>query len=133
MDVEEVEPFPDGGVMHGGGEREAVGRVVEEGVGRDLDLVVVDPLDEVGEPERLGVGDEMDLVPAPGEREPELGGDDAGAPVDGVAGDADPQGSFRARHSWAIRSASSGSGRSASIHRAPGGSWCRNQVSWRRA
>ena len=42
-----------------------------------------------GEAERLGVGDEVDLMATGGELDAELGGDDAGAAVGGIAGDAD--------------------------------------------
>jgi hypothetical protein len=94
--------------------------------------MVVDSLDEIGQPERLGVRDEMDLMAASGKRDAQFGRDDAGAAVDGVTRDADLQGtSLRTR--MMIRCFNSARGAVASSQTAPGGSWCRSQVSCRRA
>src|SRR5262249_52735519 len=53
-------------------------------------LVEVDVGREGTEPERQAMGDEVDLVATLGERQPELGRDNAAAPEVRVAGDADP-------------------------------------------
>ena len=91
MDVEHIEPHTLRRRVHRDRERERVRGMVEERVGRHLDLVVVDPLLEVRQPERLGVGDEVHHVPAPGELDAEFGRDDARAAVDRIARDPDLQ------------------------------------------
>jgi len=92
VDVEEVEGFGLEDLEHLGGESEGVRRMVEEGVGSDLDLMKMDVgLAEVHADGR-GVGDEMDVVAAGGELLAELGGDDTGAAVGGIACDADAHG-----------------------------------------
>jgi len=89
VDVEDVEGVELGDLGHAGGEGEIVGGVLEERVVVDLDLMEVDVLLAAGEAEGLGGGDEVDLVTACGELDAEFRGDDAGAAVGGVAGDAD--------------------------------------------
>src|SRR5262249_8445409 len=84
-------------LRHLHGQREVVGRVLEEDVGGDVHLVEADVLLEVREPEGKPVGDEVDGVAAPGELLPELGRDRARAPDGGVAHHADVHtGSFNA-------------------------------------
>src|ERR1700733_1348701 len=61
----------------------------EERVVGDGDFVVIDVGFATGEAERLGVGDEVDLVATGGEFDAEFGGDDSTAAVGGVTGDAD--------------------------------------------
>ena len=51
--------------------------------------MVVDARRAGVEADRIGVGDEVDLVAARGQFQAELGGDDAAAAVRGIAGDAD--------------------------------------------
>jgi len=63
--------------------------VVKERVGGDFDLMEVDVRVVGVHADGRGVADEMDVVAAGGEFLAELGGDDAGAAVGGVAGDAD--------------------------------------------
>ena len=94
VDVEEVEVVELGDLGHAGGEGEVVGRVLEERVVGDRDLVVADVGVAAGEAEGLRVGDEVDLVAARGELDAELGGNDAGAAVGGITGDADLHGSL---------------------------------------
>ena len=73
------------------GEREVVGRVLEERVVEELNLVKMDVGLAPGEPEGRGGGDEVDVVAACGELNAELRGDDPGAAVGGIAGDADAE------------------------------------------
>ena len=74
-----------------GGEREGIGRVFEQRVGGDLDLVEEGVGVGVGDPERKRVAEEMDLVPPGGQLQPELRGDDPASTVGRVADDADFQ------------------------------------------
>ena len=87
--VQQVELVALGDFGHARGEREAVGRVLEERVVGDFDLVIVDARGIGIEADRIGVGDEVDLVAAGGQFQAEFGGDDAAAAVGGIAGDAD--------------------------------------------
>ncbi len=89
VNVEEIERVELGDLGHAGGEGEVVGRVLEERVVGDGDLVEVDVGFAAGEAEGLRIGDEVDLVAAGGEFDAELGGDDAAAAVGGITGDAD--------------------------------------------
>ena len=100
VDVENVERFGFEDFQHFGGERERVGRVVEERVGGDLDLVEMDVRVVGVHADRRGVGDEVDVVAAGGEFLAEFGGDDAGAAVGGIAGDADAHGGCRSCGLW---------------------------------
>ena len=61
--------------MHAHGEREVVRRILEQRIAADVHFVEVDARQERRQPERLLVGDEVDLVAAPRERDPELGRD----------------------------------------------------------
>ena len=87
--VQEVERVDLGDLGHARGKREVVGRVLEERIVRDRDLVIADVFFAAVEAKGLRVGDEMHLVAARRELDAELGGDNAGAAVGGVAGDAD--------------------------------------------
>ena len=89
MDVEEVERFGFEDFEHFGGESERVGRMIEKRVAGDLDFVEMDVRVVEIHADGRGVGDEMDVVAAGGEFLAELGSDDAGAAVGGIAGDAD--------------------------------------------
>ena len=89
MDVEEVEGFGFENFEHFCGEGEGVGGVVEERVGDDFDFVEMDAGVVRIHANWRGVADEMDVVAAGGELHAELGGNDAGAAVGGVAGYAD--------------------------------------------
>ena len=89
MDVEKIEGFGFEDLEHFGGKSESVGRMVEEGIGDNFDLVKVDAGIVGIHADGRGVADEMDVVAASGELLAKLGGDDAGAAVGGIAGDAD--------------------------------------------
>src|SRR2546426_2122670 len=115
------------------------------------DLVEGHPLGIAAQTKRARVGDEVHLVPAPGELQAELRGHGTGAAVRGIARNPDAhlqlcalgsgeRGAVRSRHCVAIRSASTSGGSVASnVHtsmeplparRSPR-SWCLNQVSCR--
>jgi len=88
VDVEEVERFGFEDFEHFCGESESVRRMVEERIGDDFDFVEMDARIVGVHADGRGVTDEMNVVAADGEFHAELGGDDAGAAVGGVAGDA---------------------------------------------
>src|SRR5881409_1785043 len=86
------------------GQRERVGRVLEQRIVGGHDLVEGDALGEPApQPERAGVRDEMDLVAAPRELEPQLGGDGSGAAVGRIAGDANSHETSDVRHQTSAR------------------------------
>ena len=89
VDVQQVQVVALGHFGHARGQRQRVGRVLEQRVGRDLDLVVVDARSARVEPDGVGVGDEVDLVAAVGQFQAQFGGDDAAAAVGGITGDSD--------------------------------------------
>jgi hypothetical protein len=89
MNVEQVEVVELGNFGHARGKGEVVGRVLEEWVVGDGDFVETDVGFAAGEAEGRLVGDEVDVVAARGELDAELGGNDAGTAVGGIAGDAD--------------------------------------------
>jgi hypothetical protein len=99
VDVEEIEIIELGDFRHSRGEGEIVGGEFEERVIGDGNLVIEDAVVAAGEAKGLRVGDEMDFVALGGELDSELSGDDAGAAVGGIAGDADAHGAsgLRAR------------------------------------
>ena len=92
MDVQQVEIVGFGDVGHPRGQRQAVGRILEEGVGGDLHFVVMNPRNARIETNGIGVTDEVDLMAACGELQAQFGGDDAAAAIGGVTGDADVHG-----------------------------------------
>ena len=89
VNVQEIERVELGDLGHARGEGEIVGRVFEERIVGDGDFVIVDVFFAAVEAEGLRVGDEVNFVAAGSELDAELGGDDAGAAVGGIAGDAD--------------------------------------------
>jgi hypothetical protein len=92
MHVENVERFGLKDLEHFGGERQRVRRVVKERVGNHLYFVKMDALTVEAQADRRSIANEVDVVAARGELDAELGGDDAGAAVSGVASDADAHG-----------------------------------------
>src|SRR6266478_2204776 len=89
MDVENVERFGLEDFEHFGGERQSVRRVIEERIGYDFDFVKEDVRVGGIHADGRGVADEVHVVAARGKLLAELGGDDAGAAIGWVAGDAD--------------------------------------------
>ena len=89
VNVQQVELVGLGDVGHARGEGEAVGRVLEERIVGNFNLVVVDARNGWVEADRVRVGDEVDFVAASGELEAQLGSDDPATAVGGIAGDAD--------------------------------------------
>ena len=87
--VQQVELVRQHHLVHPHGEREVVRRILEQRIAADVHLVEVDPRQERREPERLLVRDEVDLVAALRERDPQLGRDGARAAIGRVAGDPD--------------------------------------------
>jgi hypothetical protein len=92
VDVEEVQGFGFEHFQHFGREGQGVGRVIEERVAGNFDLVEMSVRVVGIHANRRGVADEMDIVAARGEFLTELSGDDAGAAVGGVAGYTDAHG-----------------------------------------
>ena len=68
---------------------QGVRALLEQRVVDRRDFVEGHALDDAPQPERAGIGDEVDVVPAPGELQAQLGRDRAGAAVGRVTGDAD--------------------------------------------
>jgi len=88
VDMQQVQRFGFEDFKHFGGECQGVRWVVEERVGSHLDFVEENMGIVQVHADRWGVTDEMDIVTASGKLLAEFGGDDAGAAVSGVAGDA---------------------------------------------
>ena len=87
MDVQQIEVIQLRNLRHARGQRQVVGRVIEKRITRDLDLVVVDIWFRSTEPDGLGVGNEMNVMPTLGQLEAQLGGDNAATTVGGIACD----------------------------------------------
>ena len=96
MDVEQVERFGFENFEHFCGERQGIGRMVEERVGGDFHFVKMDAQVIGIHADGRCVTDEMNVVAARGEFHAELGGDDAGTAVRGITGDA-------YAHKWCLR------------------------------
>src|SRR6516162_9082526 len=89
MYVQQVEIVDFRHLGHAGGQRQVVRRVLEKRVTRDFHLVIMDVGLWIGEPNRLRVRDEMDLMAAPRQFEAEFGRDHAAATVGWITGNAD--------------------------------------------
>src|SRR5438045_2784135 len=74
---------------HAGGQGKAVGRILKQRVSGNLHFVIMDARDVLIEPDRVGVTDKVHVMPAVGELQAELGGDNAAAAVGGIAGYSD--------------------------------------------
>ncbi len=125
--MQQVEPLVDHHLVHPNGEREIVWRILEQGIAPHVDFVEVYARQKYRQPKRLLVGDEVDLVPAGGERDPQLGRDRAGAAVRGITGDADLHSDSPAFHQASTRASHRASCGSTRVTRAPA-IWFRNQV-----
>ena len=93
VNVQQIEVVAFGDIRHARRERQAIRRVLEQRIVGNFHFVVVDARNAGIEPDRIRVGDEVNLVAARREFEAEFGGDDPAAAVGGIAGDADSQGS----------------------------------------
>src|SRR5688572_16348358 len=116
--VEELETVTEHHFMHAHSERQVVRRILEEWISPDVHLVKEHVRQIRRQPERLTIGYEMDLVPAPRESDAELRRDSARASVSRITGDADlqvtsasPSPVFHQRSTIAALSGSSGSTR----------------------
>ena len=70
-------------------QRQRVRRMIEQRVRRDLDLMKINPLVMLGQPNRHGVADEVHLMPARRQLDTEFGSHHARTAVRGIAGDSD--------------------------------------------
>ena len=91
--VQQLEPLALGDLVLFDRQRQCVRRLLEQRIVDRGDFVKGHALDDPPQPERAGVGDEVDVVPAAGQLQPQLGRHSAGAAVGRVAGDADAHGS----------------------------------------
>jgi len=95
--------------VHADGERQVVRRELEQRLPSNVNFMKEDVGQKGGQPERLAIGDEVNLVAAASERDSELCGDGARAAVGGIAGDSDFQvSSFHHRSTAAAQSGASG-------------------------
>ncbi len=85
--VQQVQIFRFGYLHHFYRKRERVGRVVEQGIARNLHFVEMNSVVGVGQAYRRSVADEMNLMPAHGQFHSQFGSHDARAAVSGVTCD----------------------------------------------
>jgi hypothetical protein len=86
--VQKVEIVQLGDLSHAGGQRQIVGRIIEERITRYFDFVIMNVRFLAAQPDGLGIGDEMNLVAALGQLQTEFRGYHAAAAVGGITGDA---------------------------------------------
>ena len=89
MNVEQVEIVQLRDLGHARGQRQIVWRIVEQGIARHFDFVIMNVRFLAAQPDGLGIGDEMNLVAALRQLQSQLRGYDAAAAVGGITGDAD--------------------------------------------
>ena len=89
--VEHVEVIALGNLVHPRRESFRIGWVLEQRIGGDIHLVVMNSWQAGVEADGVRVRDEVDVVSAGRQLQSELGGDDAAAAVSRVTGDPDPQ------------------------------------------
>ena len=91
MHVQQIEIVQLRNFGHPRGQRQIVRRIVEQRVSRDFYFVVVNVRGRAIQPNRLGVGNEVNVVPALRQFEAQFGGNYTATAVGGVTGDADFQ------------------------------------------
>jgi hypothetical protein len=89
MDVEQVQIVELSDLGHAGCQREIIWGVVEQGITRNLDFVIMDVGFGAPQPDWLGVGNEVNFVVSLGQFQSQLGGYHATAAVGWITGDAD--------------------------------------------
>src|SRR5216684_203507 len=89
MYVQHIQVAILGHFHHARSQRQAVGRILEQRISRYFHFVIVDARYAMIQTDRIRVGNKMHLVAAVCELEPQLGGNNAAAPVSGIASDAD--------------------------------------------
>ncbi len=87
--VQQVEIVVFGHFRHARCQRQAIRRILKQRIVGHLYFVIVDAGRAWVQPDRIGVGDEMDVVAAGGQFQAQLRGDDAAAAVSGIAGNSD--------------------------------------------
>ena len=89
MNVQQVEVVILRHLGHARRQRQIVGRVLEQRIARNFDLMEANVGLRRDQTYGLRIGDEMDLMPALRELQPELGGHYATAAIRRITGDAD--------------------------------------------
>ena len=105
MDVQQVEVVGLGHLRHARRQRQAIGRILKQRIVGDFDFVIMNARRTGVEPDGIGVGDEVDFVPARGQFHAQFGGDDAAAAVGGITGDSDVHGDKRSTREGIVESA----------------------------
>jgi len=72
---------------HARGQRQIVRRIFKQRIARDLDLMIMNVRFGAGQTNGLRIGDEMNLMAAPGEFKSQFGGHNSAAAVGGITGD----------------------------------------------
>ncbi len=91
--VQQIQARRLGHLRHAGRQRQAIRRIEEQRIGRDLHLVVVNPGVIGIQADGVGVTDEVNFMPPRRQLHAQLGSNNAAAAVGGVTGDADVHGS----------------------------------------
>ena len=89
MHVQQIQRIQLGDLGHPRGQRQVVGRKLEERVTGDRNLVVGDAVIAPAQPEGLRIGDEVHLVAQRGQLDAQLRGHHARTAVGGITGNAD--------------------------------------------
>ena len=89
VDVQQVEAFVGRHVVHLRGQRQRVGRMVEQRIVHHFNFVEVNPFGSLRHAHGHGVADEVDVVAPRRQLQAELGGHHAASAVGGITGDAD--------------------------------------------
>src|SRR5437660_1594210 len=89
MDVEQVPIVELSDLGHASRQRKIVWGVVEQGITRNFDFVIMDVGFGAPQPDRLGVGNEVNFVISLGQFQSQLGGYHATAAVGWITGDPD--------------------------------------------